>query len=147
MILKPPATPRPGIGDEFRTLTIASLTRFRNSGSSRAMMSSAFSPGALRLSNGSRTMNIEPKLDAFDCSRNDIPEMVTVWATPGVSQGDLVDQLHRLLGALQRRRVGQLDAHDQPALVLLRNEARRGVLEDPVRQHHQTAVDEEHDAG
>ena len=86
MILKPPATPRPGIGEELRTLTTASLTRFLYSGSSRAMMSSACSPGALRLSNGSRTMNIEPKLEALAWSRNDIPEMVTVWATPGVSR-------------------------------------------------------------
>ena len=32
MILKPPATPRPGIGEELRTLTMASLTRFLYSG-------------------------------------------------------------------------------------------------------------------
>ena len=34
-------------------------------------------------------MNIEPKLEALDCNRNDIPEIVTVWATPGVSRAIL----------------------------------------------------------
>ena len=34
-------------------------------------------------------MNIEPKLEALACSRNDNPEMVTVWATPGVSRAIL----------------------------------------------------------
>ncbi len=53
-----------------------------------------------------------------------MPEMATVCATPGVFTGDLVDLRHGLLGPLERRRVGQLDAHDQPALVLLRDEAR-----------------------
>ena len=87
-------------------------------------------------------MNIEPKLEALDCSRNDIPEMVDGVGHARRFAGDLVDLLHGRLGALQRRRVGQLDAHDQPALVLLRNEARGGVLEDPVRQHQQAAVDQ-----
>ncbi len=31
-------------------------------------------------------MNIEPKLEALACSRNDIPAMATVCATPGVSR-------------------------------------------------------------
>ena len=52
---------------------------------------------------------------------------------------------HGLLGALQRRRVGQLDADDEPALVLLRDEAGRGILEDPVGQDQQAAVDQQHD--
>ena len=38
-------------------------------------------------------MNIEPKLEALDCSRNDNPEIVTVWATPGVSRVISIDQL------------------------------------------------------
>ena len=110
------------------------------------MMSSAYSPGATcRLSNGSRTMNIEPKLEPLACSRNDMPAMATVWATPGVFAGDFLDARHRLLGALQRRRVGQLDVDDQPALVLLRDEARGGALEGPVRQSQQAAVDQQHD--
>ena len=48
--------------------------------------------------------------------------------------GDLVDLRPALLGPLQRGGVGQLDADDDPALVLLRDEARRGLAEDPVGQ-------------
>ena len=43
-----------------------------------------------------------------------------------VCASDLLDLCQRFLGALQRRRVGQLDADDEPALVLLRDEAGRG---------------------
>ena len=52
----------------------------------------------------------------------------------GRPAGDLLDLGDDRFGALQRRRVGQLDVHDQPALVLLRNEAGRRLLEVHVGQ-------------
>ena len=67
-----------------------------------------------------------------------------MWATPGVCAGDLLDLRHGFLRALQRGRVGQLDVDDEPALVLLRDEAGRSALEDPVGQHQQAAVDQQH---
>ena len=145
MSLKPPATPRPGIGDELRTATTASLTRRRELLAQPGHDVVGVQPGACRSSNGSRTMNIEPKLDALACSRNDMPAMATVCATPGVSWAICYDLRHRLLGPLQRRRVGQLDVDDQPALVLLRDEARGALLKDPVGQDQQAAVDQQHD--
>src|SRR5271157_5329162 len=47
------------------------------------------------------------------------------------------------LGTLQRRGIRQLDIDDEPSLVLLRDEARGGLLEDPVGQDEQAAVDQE----
>ena len=43
-----------------------------------------------------------------------------VWATPGVSRAIFSTWAMTSCGALQRGRVGQLDADDEPALVLLR---------------------------
>ena len=65
-------------------------------------------------------MNIEAKLGLLACSRNDMPEMVTVWATPGVFRGDSRHLAGHFPRPLQRCRVRQLDVDDQPALVLLR---------------------------
>ena len=109
------------------------------------MMAVSRSSGFCRLSNGSRTMNIEAKLELLACSRNDMPAKATVCATPGRFVGDLLDLGHGLLGPLQRRRVGQLDVDDQPALVLLRDEAGRGLLKHPVGQGEQAAVDQQDD--
>ena len=107
------------------------------------MMAVALRSGAGRLSNGSRTTNIVAKLGLLACSTNDVPEIAIVWATPGVRAGDRLDPGHGLLGPLQRRRVGQLDVADDPALVLLRDEARGRLLEDPAGQHEQAAVDQQ----
>ena len=52
-----------------------------------------------------------------------MPEIAIVCATPVVSRAIASICGHRLLRALQRGRVGQLDVHDEPALVLLRDEA------------------------
>ena len=57
--------------------------------------------------------------------------------------GDRLDLGHGLLGPLQRRRVGQLDVADDPALVLLRDEARGRRVKDPPGQHQQAAVDQQ----
>ena len=51
-----------------------------------------------------------------------------VFAVLGVAPGDLLNLGDDRFGALQRRRVGQLDVRDQPALVLLRNESGRRPL-------------------
>ena len=73
--------------------------------------------------------NIEPKLELLADCTNDMPEMVIVCATPGVSRVIFSIWAMALLGALERGRVGQLDVDDEPALVLLGDEAGRGDRE------------------
>ena len=102
-------------------------------------------PGSRRSSKGSSTMNIEAKLGLLACRINDSPEMATVCATPGVFRAIRSTCCHGFLGPLQRRRVGQLDVDDQPALVLLRDEAGGRTLKHPVGQDEQAAVDDQHD--
>ena len=143
MSLKPPATPRPGIGGgaedgdlgvlDLAAPTLAQLGHDRRVAAGR---------DSCRSSNGSRTTNIEPKLELLACSRNDMPAMATVCATPGVSRAIFSTCASDVLGALERGRVGQLDVDDEPALVLLRDEAGRGAASnDPVGQDQQAAVD------
>ena len=130
--LKPPATPSPGIGAAPYTVTLAASTLRAHWDRSLAMMAVSRRLALLRLSKGSSTMNIEAKLGLLACSRNDNPEMETVCATPGVLRAISSTCATARLGPLQRRRVGQLDIDNQPALVLLGNEAGRRLLKDPV---------------
>ena len=74
---------------------------------------------------------------------NDKPQIATVCATPGVSR-DRHELRRGFLGTLERRRIGQLDVHDQPALVLLGYESGGGLLKDPVGRDEQAAVDQQH---
>ena len=99
----------------------------------RAMMASACSSGFCRSSNGLRITNIEPKFEPLAVSSSDRPATPVVCSTPGIAARDPVDALHDLFGALQRGRIGQLAVHQQPALVLLRNEAHRVPGEHPRR--------------
>ena len=59
---------------------------------------------------------------------SDWPAMPTVCATPGVSRAMLSIWCHHLLRPLDAGRVGQLHVQQQIALVLLRDEAGRHVL-------------------
>ena len=58
--------------------------------------------------------------------------------------GDGLDAAHDLLRPLDRRGVGQLHVHQQVALVLGGNEARRRVGEAPPGQRQQAAVNQQH---
>ena len=84
MNLNPPATLKPGIGGAPKASTCASLTCRAQIGRSRAMIASSLSSRRpRRFSNGSRVMNIEPKLEPLaDCTKEK-PATVRVWATPG----------------------------------------------------------------
>ena len=142
MILKPPATPRPGIGDELRTRDhrILDPLGILLPQPGHDVVGVPSSGDACRSSNGSRTMNIEPKLELLACKQKRHSR-----------DGDRVRHARRLRGrslrplpwlpgcaaATPSRATGR---SDQPALVLLRNEARGGALKDPVRQSQQAAV-------
>ena len=146
MNLNPPAMPRPGIGDAPSTVNWASGTFSAQALLRLFMIAVSRSSGFCRWSKGARTMNIEAKLELFACNRNELPAKATVCAMPGVSRSrDLLDLGDDRFGSLQRRRVGQLDVGDQPALVLLRNESGRRPLKRPVGQCQQTAIDHQHD--
>ena len=56
--------------------------------------------------------------------------------------GDFFDAGHDLFGAIDGGGIGQLHVEDQIALVLLRDEAGRGLDELPAGQHQQAAVDD-----
>src|SRR5262249_30273452 len=73
-----------GIAGAPKATTRASLISSAQACRSRAMMASELSSGLVRFSNGSRTMNIDAKLGLLACNTNDMPEIVIVWATPGV---------------------------------------------------------------
>ena len=84
MTLKPPAVPSPGIGDVPNTLIWASPSfgEAAHALLSVAMIAVSRSSGLWRSLNGSRTMNIDAKLELLAWSRNDMPPMPTVCATP-----------------------------------------------------------------
>ena len=73
-----------------------------------------------------------------------MPETAIVCATPGVSRAIFSISAIGFLVRRKRRRIGQLDVDDQPALVLLRDEARGCSSEHPIRQHQQPGVDQQH---
>ena len=80
-------------------------------------------------------MNIEAKFELLACCTNEMPQMVIVCATPFVSRAILSIARHGFLGALQRGGIGQLDVADDSALILLRDKARGGDFETPIRQY------------
>ena len=146
MILKPPATPSPGIGgapktSDLRVLDFLAPLPAQSGHDGRVAQLRACGAS----SNGSSMMNIEAKFELFACSTNDMPGDGHRVGHPGVFAGDLVDLRHDLLRALQRGRVGQLHADDEPALILLRDEARRAPAEDASRSGPAGRVDQQHD--
>ena len=108
-------------------------------------MASAVSLGPRRWENSLSMTYNEPRLGALAFKSSDWPETPTVCSTPGVSRARASMRAIDPLGALHRRRIGQLHVQEQIPLVLLRDEARRGVVELPVRQHEQAAVDDQHE--
>ena len=72
--------------------------------------------------------NIEAKLELLVCSRNDMPAMPTRMGDAGRLLSDSCNLRQYFLGALERGGVGQLDVDDEPALILLRKEARRRTV-------------------
>ena len=73
-----------------------------------------------------------------------MPAMPTVCAPLRSRRAMSATLFHHGFRPLQRRRIGQLHADDQPPLILLRNEARRRLAEHDVRQHHQHGIDQQH---
>ena len=86
MIRKPPVLPRPRIGGDPNTPTIASSTSAASRWRMFFMIASADSSGERRFSNGSRTTNMLPRCEPLAWSTNDMPAVRSVWATPGVER-------------------------------------------------------------
>ena len=63
----------------------------------------------------------------------------------GLLAGNLAHLADNLVGAVERRAVGQLGIENQIALVLFGNKADGHGSETEVRQSHQAAIDEQHD--
>ena len=147
MILKPPAVPRPSTGGAPKMLTMRLDFLLQALLQVAAAIASPDSSGVVRFSKSSSIRYSAPKFEALAPSRIDWPEMATVCLTPLVSQGDLFDLLHHVLGPRRRGGVGHLHVDEQVALVLLRNEAGRRVREAPPGQAQQAAVDAPGPAG
>ena len=89
-------------------------------------------------------MNIEPKFEPLAPCTKEKPATVSTCATPLVCSAISFDLRQGGPRAFQRRRVGQLHAGHDSALVLLRDEPRGAVLERRVGQNEQNSVDHQH---
>ena len=123
MSLKPPATLRPGIGDAPNTVTSASLTC-----SAHVLPQPGHDGRVAQLGTLPLVERLEDDEHRAEVGAVGLQQERHAGDGDGVRHarrlaGDLLDLGHGVLGALQRRRVGQLDVDDEPALVLLRDEA------------------------
>ena len=127
MILKPPAVPRPSTGGAPKTFTRPSLISSWNVAWSVAAIASPESPRAVRSWKSSSMTYMAPKFGALALKQDRLAgDGHGVLDARGLA-GDFLDAMHDPLGPLHRGGVGQLDVHQQVALVLHGNEARGGV--------------------
>ena len=89
------------------------------------MMALALNCGLCRFSNGSRTTNIDAEVGRVGRQHQRHARNRDRVGHARRFASDLFDLGDSRLGALQRSRVGQLNVDDEPALVLLGNEAGR----------------------
>ena len=124
---KPPVEPSPRIGGGLKAETSASGIA-ASFGRTRARMPARRSSGDERSCQGSssgeaghgvRVLRAEQHVEAADHDRV---------AHAGRREQHVEDLLRDALGALERRAVGQLPAHDEVALILGGHEARRHPL-------------------
>ena len=103
---------------------------------------------AVRPLRSSKSLSGKNTSAALDCAAKplaDMPANCTESSTPGCCLGDLAHAPHDFVGAVDRRGRRQLhDAH-QVQLVLLRDEARRRLVEAEHGQRHEAGVDGDRD--
>ena len=145
-ILKPPAVPRPSTGGAPKTLTRPSLISSCSVVCKPRGDRVAGEPGV-----GAVVEVVEHHVHRAEVGRVGVQQDRLAGDRHGVRDArasrwrsrSIV--LHHLLGALERRRVGQLHVDQQVALVLRRDEPGGRLREAPVGQPQQAAVEQQHE--
>ncbi len=87
--------------------------------------------------------NIEPKFDPFTDSAKDMPAMVSVWATPGMSLAIFSTTVKTCRLRWSDAASGKSTLDDDPALILIGDKPGRRSLKNHVSQHQQAGVNQE----